>query len=55
MENKAYTVRYRDDQSNHHELCTFAKDSFEAKTFAMEKVKYLSQHPNAIDYICLLS
>ena len=48
---KTYTVRYRDDQSQHQEICTSAEDSYKAKKVAMEKIEYLHEHPNAIDYI----
>ena len=53
MEQKSYAVRYRDDQSIHHKIDTFASDSYQAKIIAMQKNKYLSDHPHAIDNISL--
>ena len=50
---KTYTVRYRDDQSEHHEISADAQDSYDAKKLAMEKIDYLNEHPNAIDFISL--
>tara|TARA_Y100001968_G_scaffold256362_1_gene242690 strand:+ start:205 stop:369 length:165 start_codon:yes stop_codon:yes gene_type:complete len=53
MEQKSYAVRYRDDQSIYHKIDTFASDSYQAKILAMQKNKYLSDHPHAIDNISL--
>ena len=53
MEQKSYSIRYRDDQSKYHQLHTLASDSYQAKTIAMEKVQYLNEHPHAIDNISL--
>ena len=54
MKEKSYEVRYRDDQSKHHRIHTFASDSYQAKRIAMEKVQYLNDHPHAIDNISLV-
>ncbi len=51
---KTYTVRYRDNESNHHEISTSAEDSYEAKKLAMETIEYLHEHPNAIDCIDII-
>tara|TARA_B100000700_G_scaffold166169_1_gene183717 strand:+ start:337 stop:507 length:171 start_codon:yes stop_codon:yes gene_type:complete len=53
MERKSYSVRYRDYESKHHEFRTFANDSFDAKQIAMENIKYLNDHPHAIDNISI--
>ena len=55
MINKTYTVSYKDEMSVRRELSTYARDSYEARILAIEKIKYLTDHPNAIDYICLSS
>ena len=51
MTNRTYTVRYRDSQSNPHEITTNAKDSYDAKKKAMSCSDFLSSHPNLIDSI----
>jgi len=48
---KRYTVRYRDANSNRIEGCYYADDAFEARVLAMEMIKYVRDHPNAIDLI----
>ena len=48
---KRYTVRYRDANSNRIEGCYYAGDAFEARVLAMEMIKYIKDHPNAIDLI----
>ena len=53
MEQKSYAVRYRDDQSIHHKIDTYANDSYQARIIAMKNNKYLSDHPHAIDNISL--
>ena len=53
MDPKPYSVRYRDDQSNYHQIHTLANDSYDARIIAMEKIQYLSEHPHAIDNISL--
>ena len=44
-------VRYRDANSNRVEGCYYAGDAFEARVLAMEMIKYIKDHPNAIDLI----
>ena len=53
MGQKSYSVRYRDDQSNHHKIHAFANDSYDARLIAMAKIQYLNDHPHAIDNISL--
>ena len=48
---KRYTVRYRDSDSTTKESCYYAHDAFEARVLAMEMVRYIHDHPHAIDLI----
>lgn len=48
---KRYTVRYRDADSTKRESCYYAHDAFEARVLAMESVRYIHDHPHAIDLI----
>lgn len=48
---KRYTVRYRDADSTKRESCHYAHDAFEARVLAMESVRYIHDHPHAIDLI----
>jgi len=48
---KRYTVRYRDANSQQIESCYYAGDAFEARVLAMEAVPYIRNHPHAIDLI----
>ena len=48
---KRYTVRYRDADSITKESCYYANDAFEARVLAMEMVRYIHDHPHAIDLI----
>ena len=48
---KRYTVRYRDSDSTTKESCYYARDAFEARVLAMEMVRYIHDHPHAIDLI----
>ena len=48
---KRYTVRYRDANSNSRECCYYASDAYEARVLAMESVRYIHDHPHAIDPI----
>ena len=48
---KRYTVRYRDANSNTLESCYYASDAHEARVLAMESVRYIHDHPHAIDLI----
>ena len=46
-----YTISYRDAGRNRCQFCAYAHDSFEARQVAMEMVKFVNDHPNAIDHI----
>ena len=46
-----YIVGYHDYEMHTHEVCEYAKDSFEARSEAIEDVPYIHEHPNCIDYI----
>ena len=48
---KRYTVRYRDADSITKESRYYANDAFEARVLAMEMVRYIHDHPHAIDLI----
>ena len=48
---KRYTVRYRDANSTCLERCYYASDAYEARVLAMESVRYIHDHPHAIDLI----
>ena len=48
---KRFTVRYRDVSSDHQEECFYAGDAFEARVLAMEEIRYIHDHPHAIDLI----
>ena len=48
---KRFTVRYRDASSDHQEECFYAGDAFEARVLAMEEIRYIHDHPHAIDLI----
>ena len=48
---KRFTVRYRDATSDHQEECFYAGDAFEARVLAMEEIRYIHDHPHAIDLI----
>ena len=45
-----YTVGYHDAQQEHHEICEYAKDSYDAIQHAKEDILYLKEHPSFIDY-----
>ena len=51
MSRHGYTISYRDGQRNRCEFCAYANDSFEARQVAMETIKFIHEHPNAIDHI----
>ena len=53
MNCKSYKVQYKDDMSERHSVLAQAKDSYDARLIAMKKVKYLDEHPHAIDRISL--
>ena len=44
-------MRYRDFSSHLQEECFYASDAFEARVLAMEAIRYLHDHPHAIDLI----
>lgn len=48
---KRFTVRYRDASSDHQEESFYAGDAFEARVLAMEEIRYIHDHPHAIDLI----
>lgn len=48
---KRYTVRYRDANNACLEGCYYASDAYEARVLAMESVRYIHDHPHAIDLI----
>jgi hypothetical protein len=48
---KRYTVHYRDASSICLEHCCYASDADEARVLAMESVRYIHDHPYAIDLI----
>ncbi len=48
---KRYTVSYRDATSHRLEECFYAADAYEARVLAMENIRYIHDHPHAIDLI----
>ena len=48
---KRFTVRYRDASRDLQEECFYAGDAFEARVLAMEGIRYIHDHPHAIDWI----
>jgi len=48
-----YTVGYHDSNHEHHDICTYAKDSFEAYQSTIETVDYLKEHPHSIESILI--
>ena len=48
-----YTVGYYDSQHHHQDVCAYASSSFEARQVIIESVKFVKDHPNAIDHILL--
>ena len=50
-DHKRFTIRYRDASSGLHEECIYAGDAFEARVLAMEEIRYIHDHPHAIDLI----
>jgi len=46
-----YTVGYKDDRQQRIEVCTYARDAYEARTVIMEDVPFVHDHPNSISYI----
>ncbi|HGY5533450.1 MAG: hypothetical protein AB8A49_08685 [Prochlorococcus sp.] len=51
MSRHGYTIGYRDAARHRCEFCAYANDSFEARQVVMESIKYVHEHPNAIDHI----
>ena len=47
---KHYIVGYHDTEYQHHEICEYAVDSYEAIKNSKEDVPYLQEHPSFIDY-----
>ena len=47
---KHYIVGYHDTQHQHHEICEYAVDSYNAIQNSKEDVPYLREHPSFIDY-----
>ena len=47
---KHYIVGYHDTQHQHHEICEYAVDSYNAIQNSKEDVPYLKEHPHFIDY-----
>ena len=45
-----YTVGYHDAEQHHHEICEYAKDSYDAIQHAKEDILYLKEHPSFVDY-----
>jgi len=45
-----YTVGYHDANQKHHEICEYARDSFEAIQHSKEDVPELKEHPSFVDY-----
>lgn len=45
-----YTVGYHDANQEHHEICEYARDSFEAIQHSKEDVPELKDHPSFVDY-----
>ena len=50
-DHKRFTVRYRDARSDRRGECLYAGDVFEARVLAMEEIRYIHDHPHAIDLI----
>ncbi len=48
---KRFSVRYRNAVSDYQEECFYAGDAFEARVLAMEHIRYLHDHPHAINLI----
>ncbi len=51
MENKHYTVRYKDENSDDQTFSTFAVDSYAARMNALDNICYLKEHPHSIVFI----
>ena len=47
---KHYIVGYHDTEYQHHEICEYAVDSYEAIAHSKEDVPYLREHPHFVDY-----
>ena len=45
-----YTVGYHDSNRDHHEICEYAQDAYEAIQNSKEDVPGLREHPHFIDY-----
>ncbi len=52
---KKYTIKYYDLDHSKQEFLTPAHDSYDAKSLAMESIKYLNEHPHSIYSISSLS
>ena len=46
-----YTIGYHDLERNHHEICEYAEDSYDAMQHAKEDVPFLKSHPHYIDEV----
>ena len=46
-----YTIGYHDAEQHHHEICEYAKNSYEAIQHSKEDVPYLREHPSFIDMV----
>jgi len=46
-----YELGWHDQNNDHHEMCEYAEDAFEAARFAREDVPYLQAHPFSLDSI----
>jgi len=46
-----YTVGWDDSKHIHHEICEYAKDSWNAAKQAREDVPYLREHPFSMNEI----
>ena len=51
MSRHGYTISYHDGERNRCEFCAYANDSYEARQVAIETIKFVNEHPNAIDHI----
>ncbi len=51
LKDSGYTVIYKDDNSNEHNVSVVARSGTHAILVAMEEVSYLKFHPNSIIHV----
>tara|TARA_Y100001938_G_scaffold150343_1_gene240820 strand:- start:531 stop:731 length:201 start_codon:yes stop_codon:yes gene_type:complete len=45
-----YTIGYHDAEQHRHQICEYAKNSYDAIKNSKEDVPFLREHPSFIDY-----